>query len=91
MRKVFLAILIVVGLCVSGDAQSAQMFPASIQKISSKLLQSPNPNVTRLSGNVEIVFAGGTALADNAVVHRDTNEIELSGNVRLKLDPPAAK
>jgi len=88
MRTLLLATLVVVGLCVSGDAQTAQKSPGPILTFSATSAQSADPNVTRLSGNVVITFTGGTALADSATIHRSTNEIELSGNVRLRLDAP---
>jgi len=92
MRKILLALPLVVGLCVSGDAQATQNSQTSpVQEVTATSMRSADPDTMFLSGNVEIVFKGGRATADNAVVHRGSGQIELSGNVQLKLDTPQAK
>ena len=48
-------------------------------------------SIVRLSGNVIIITSSVTIHADQAVSNTQTGEIELQGNVRVKLAQPQPK
>ena len=88
MRKIlFAAAAVVLGLGVSAAAQ-LRLFPKPIQEVTAATMKS-NGAVTQLSGRVRIVIDGAVVSADEATLNTTTNEVELKGNVRLTLSPPA--
>jgi lipopolysaccharide assembly outer membrane protein LptD (OstA) len=93
MRKVFLALIVLLALAVSADAQRPNLLPAPIQEVTAKTAVSSNGSITLLKGDVAITIPGAVVYADEATIDAKTNQVELRGNVRMNLTPqaPAAK
>jgi lipopolysaccharide assembly outer membrane protein LptD (OstA) len=93
MRKVFLALIVLFGLAVTADAQRPNFPPAPIQEVTAKTAVSSKESVTLFKGDVAITIPGAVVYADEATIDAKTNQVELRGNVRMKLTPqaPASK
>jgi lipopolysaccharide assembly outer membrane protein LptD (OstA) len=89
MRKVFLALIVSLGLAVTADAQRPNSSPAPIQQVTAKTAVSSNASITLLKGEVAITIPGAVVYADEATIDAKTNQVELRGNVRMKLTPQA--
>jgi hypothetical protein len=78
MRMV-MALVMIAGVTMLGSAQTVKAPPLNYLADS----VTPGPE-TRLHGHVRIA-ACSIVTADEAVLHTATNEIDLSGKVRMKL------
>lgn len=95
MRKMCLAIAVVSGFGVYGYAQAVTSVlwqhggmvvssPTSSMAIRAQTIEKGRGWV-KLSGNVAVTTSDSRITADEAVFHPSTNEVELSGHVRVSL------
>jgi lipopolysaccharide assembly outer membrane protein LptD (OstA) len=87
MRKVFLAVIVLSGLAVTAGAQRPSFLPSPIQEATAKTMVSSNSSVTLFKGAVTITIPGAVVYADEATIDAATNQVDLRGNVRMKLTP----
>jgi lipopolysaccharide assembly outer membrane protein LptD (OstA) len=82
--KTMTLLLLVFGFAILGAAQTTAPV---VEMTATNVVR--DGNVRHLRGKVEINVGGVVIVADEADVHRDTNEADLRGNVHVKSSQPA--
>jgi lipopolysaccharide assembly outer membrane protein LptD (OstA) len=85
MRKALLAAIVMLGLAVTADAH--RQMPKPIQNVTAKTAVSSNASITLFKGDVTITIPGAVVYADEATIDATTNQVDLRGNVRMRLTP----
>jgi hypothetical protein len=87
MRRVLLAVIVMLGLAVTTDARRQSFMLKPIQEITAKTAVSSNGSITQFKGDVTITLPGAVIYADEATIDATTNQVEFRGNVRMRLTP----
>jgi lipopolysaccharide assembly outer membrane protein LptD (OstA) len=88
-KGLIIGLLAVFGFAMTSDAQ-APVKPRNMI-VKAKSAKARTSDATLFTGNVSISISGAVVTADEAVVDRTGNEVQLQGNVRLRLIEPPAK
>jgi lipopolysaccharide assembly outer membrane protein LptD (OstA) len=72
---------------VTADARRQHFMPKPIQEITAKTAVSSNGSITQFKGDVTITIPGAVIYADEATMDATSNQVDLRGNVRMRLTP----